>query len=267
MNLLTAQPWWILVPGTLLVIASVAFLLREAVEPVLGSSKSQAASFAAPLMPALGVLFAFMSGFAITAVWSGHGAAELTVNREATASDQLAWAATARNVDTVSIQTALVTYLDAVIEVEWPRQSRSPESLERQSIEFKSLQQTVRSSASDPAVGQADAAALINGVDELSTQRSARVGASKNSMPLALFIALVISGLALCVNALIVSVGGEGRSRRVTYSIIVVVALDIAVLLILAGPFTGSQRVSNSPLVAVRELIETGQVASAAPHN
>ena len=251
----------------LLVIASSSFLLREAFEPLLGSSKSQAASFAAPLMPALGVLFAFMSGFAITAMWSSHGAAELTVNREATASDQLAWAATAQNVDTVSIQTALVTYLDAVIEVDWSRQSRSPQSLERQSTEFKNLQQTVRSSASDPTVGQADAAALVNGVDELSTQRSARVGASKNSMPLALFIALVVSGLALCVNALIVSVGGERRSRRVTYSIIVVVTLDIAVLLILAGPFSGSQRVSNSPLLEVRELIVTGQISSAVPNN
>jgi len=266
-NLLTALPWWILVPGMLLVIASTSFLLREALEPLLGSSKSQAASFAAPLMPALGVLFAFMSGFAITAMWSGHGAAELTVSREANASDQLAWAATAQNVDTVPIQTALVSYLDAVIEVEWPRQSHSPHSLERQSTELKNLQQTVRSSASDPLVGQADAAALINGVDELSTQRSARVGASKNSMPLALFIALVISGLALCVNALIVSVGGERRSRRVTYSIIVVVALDLAVLLILAGPFTGSQRVANSPLIEVRDLIVTGQVASSAPTN
>lgn len=262
MNLLTALPWWVLVPGTLLVIATVAFLLRSAFERLLGSSRSQAASFAAPLMPALGVLFAFMSGFAITAMWGGHSAAELTVSREATASDQLAWAATARNVDTRSIQSALVIYLDSVIEDEWPRQSQSTPSLERQSADFKNLQQTVRSSASNPSVGQADAMALINDVDDLSMQRAARLGASKSSMPLALFVALVVSGLALCLNALIVSVAGERRSRLVTYSIIVVVALDLAVLLILAGPFTGSQQVSNTPLIEVREQIITGQMSS-----
>ncbi|CAB4322429.1 MAG: DUF4239 domain-containing protein [Actinobacteria bacterium] len=262
MNVLSALPWWVLVPGTLLVIATIAFLLRSMFEILLGSSKSQAASFAAPLMPALGVLFAFMSGFAITAMWGGHTAAELTVSKEATASDQLAWAATARNVDTQSIQTALVRYIDSVVESEWPLQSQMSQSLNRQSADIKNLQQAVRSSASDPTVGQADAAALINGVDDLSTQRAARLGASKSSMPLALFIALVVSGLALCLNALFVSVAGERRSRMVTYSIIVVVALDLAVLLILAGPFTGSQQVSNSPLIEVREQIITGQMSS-----
>ena len=227
MNVLSALPWWVLVPGTLLVIATIAFLLRSTFEILLGSSKSQAASFAAPLMPALGVLFAFMSGFAITA-----------------------------------IQTALVRYIDSVVESEWPLQSQMSQSLNRQSADIKNLQQAVRSSASDPTVGQADAAALINGVDDLSTQRAARLGASKSSMPLALFIALVVSGLALCLNALFVSVAGERRSRMVTYSIIVVVALDLAVLLILAGPFTGSQQVSNSPLIEVREQIITGQMSS-----
>ena len=86
-------------------------------------------------------------------------------------------------------------------------------------------------------------------------------------MPLALFIALAISGFALCLNALIVSIAGDRRSRRVTYSIIVVVGLDLAVLLILAGPFIGSQRVSNSPLIEVREQIVSGQMSSAVPPN
>lgn len=262
MNVLTTLPWWLLVPIALLVVGGVSSLLRALLGRILGSSRTQAAATAAPLMPALGVLFAFLSGFAITAMWGAHTTAEANVSREATASEQLAWASTAQHVDTPAIQSALVTHLDAVLETEWPLQDDPTPELQRPSPELTRLEQLVRSSASDPAVGQADASAMIAAIDQLSIQRSARFGSARSSMPLPLFIALVISGFALCVNALVVAMAGDSRSRRVTFSILVVVAIDLAVLLILAGPFTGSQRVSDAPIVEVRELIASGSITA-----
>ena len=262
MTLLTTLPWWLLVPIALLVVGGVSLLLRALLDRLLGASRTQAASFAAPLMPALGVLFAFLSGFAITAMWSAHTTAEANVSREATASEQLAWAATADHVDTAAIQSALLAHLDAVLDTEWPRQDDATPNLVRPSTELTHLEQLVRSSASDPSIGQADAAAMIAAVDQLSIQRSARFGSAKSSMPLPLFVALVVSGLALCVNSLIVAMAGDSRSRRVTFSILMVVAIDLAVLLILAGPFSGSQRVSNAPLVEVRDLIASGSITA-----
>ena len=158
-----------------------------------------------------------------------------------------------------------MNYLNAVVETEWPRQSESEPSLARPIAELQHLEQVVRTSASNPNVGAADAGALLAGVDQLAMERAARISAAKNSMPLPLFITLVVSGLALCLNAVIVSIAGDRRTRHVAFSIILVVAIDLAALLILAGPFTGSQRVSSSPLVEVRELIVTGQVTSSSP--
>jgi hypothetical protein len=47
----------------------------------------------------------------------------------------------------------------------------------------------------------------------------------------------------------------------VTSSIILIVGIDLAVLLILSGPFLGSQRVSAAPLVAVQAEIESGIIS------
>lgn len=222
---------------------------------------AQGSAFAAPLMPALGVLFAFLSGFAITAMWASHSAAETAVSQEAASASALAWAATAPGVDTVEIQRALQEFLSSTTTEEWDRISATNPNMDLVTEELAVLQRTVRASALPPEVSTANAAELLSSLDQLAAHRNERISTAERSMPLILFVALVVAGLALCLNAQIVSLTGDRRSRIVTASIILIVGIDLAVLLILSGPFLGSQRVSAAPLVAVQAEIESGIIS------
>jgi hypothetical protein len=243
----------------LLVVSISTIVLRAITLRLLGADRlAQGSAFAAPLMPALGVLFAFLSGFAITAMWSSHSSAETAIGQEAASASALAWAATAPGADTASIHGALQRYLASTTTEEWSRLSAIEPSVERLPEDLATLQRTARASASNSEMSSANAAELLGSLDQLAAHRSERISAAVRSMPLALFFGIFVSGLALCLNAQIVSSSGDNRSRLVTSSIIMVVAIDLAVLLILSGPFLGSQRVSAAPLVAVEAKIESG---------
>jgi len=261
-NVLSAQPWWVLLPGSLLFVATATVLFRSLVLHLLESHRTtHASAFAAPLMPALGVLFAFLSGFAITAMWASHSAAETSVGQEAAAASALAWAATAPGANTAAIQRALHEYLMSTTTQEWLSISAAEPTGDLVTDDLTTLQRTARASASNPNVTSADAAELLGSLDQVAAHRSERISAAGRSMPLALFLAILVTGLALCLNAQIVSSAGDRRSRMVTSSIVVVVSIDLAVLLILSGPFLGSQRVSAAPLRAIQVQLESGVIS------
>lgn len=258
-NTLTAMHWWILVPSSLLLVGVITFALRRLLLRLAGPHRSEVARYAAPLMPALGVLFAFLSGFAITSAWNAGSNAEMAVSRESVAAGALAWASTAPGADTAAIQRALDDYLDAVLGAEWTEISSVTPAVDPAGVQQQVLQQVVRTSASDPRMSSADASSMLAHLDDLVSSRATRLAVASQSMPLPLFLALVITGLAVCLNAVAVSLDGDHRSRLVTTSVVVVVAIDLAVLLILSGPFVGSQRVSDAPLVAVQSQLDSGQ--------
>ena len=259
MNTLSALHWWVLLPASLLLVGLVSISLRVLIMHLLGPHRTEAARIAAPLMPALGVLFAFMSGFAITTAWNAQVDAESTVTRESAAATALGWAATAPGADTPSIQRELDAYLTMTVTEEWEQISAASPTVSPTTDELAELQRTVRASASSPTVASPDASAMLSRVDELASTRLARIDVATGSMPLPLFLAIFLTGIAVCLNALVISIDSDSRARLVPATIVVVVAVDLAVLLILSGPFVGSQRVSKAPLVAVSEQIENGE--------
>jgi hypothetical protein len=212
-------------------------------------------------MPALGVLFAFLSGFAITAMWTADSAADTSVGLEASAASTLAWSATSPGADTAAIQRSLNDYLEAATTDEWNALSTAEPKIDSVTGEMGALERTVRASASSPLVSSANASEMLGALNQLSAHRSERISAAVRSMPLALFLAIVLTGLAVCLNAQIISSPGDRRSAVVTSTIVLVVAIDLAVLLILSGPFLGSQRVSPAPLQAVQAQIESGSIS------
>lgn len=257
--MLSGLHWWILLPASLLLVGLISLGLRELLDRLVGHHRAEAARIAGPLMPALGVLFAFISGFAITTAWNAQVNAESTVTRESAAATALGWAATAPGADTPAIQRALHAYLTSTVTEEWEEISSPSPTVSPTTEELADLQRAVRASASSDDVASPDASAMLLRLDELASTRLARIDAATGSMPLPLFIAIFLTGIAVCLNALVISMDSDSRARLVSASIVVVVAVDLAVLLILSGPFVGSQRVSKAPLVAVSEQIENGE--------
>ena len=66
-----------------------------------------------------------------------------------------------------------------------------------------------------------------------------------------LMLLLVLSGLALVANAVVLALEHERKLSFVTVGLVVVVAMDLAVIAALASPFEGSISVSRAPLQTV----------------
>ena len=70
-------------------------------------------------------------------------------------------------------------------------------------------------------------------------------------MPLPLFLLSVIAGLALIVNAGAVTLRSGRWTTVVSVGIVVIVALDLALILAIAGPFRGPFEASREPIATL----------------
>ena len=255
---LTSLEWWILFPLSLLIVGSIAAIAHGIIRRFLGAHTERSVIHAGPLMPTLGALFAFLSAFVIATEWTAQSTSEATVASIASASSQLAWASTAPGVDTIAIQASLMVDLEETATTGWERLQNGDETSLLDSDASRDLQRAVRASAYSPAVSPVASAELLSALDDVSEARRDLVNEAGGTLPTLLFGVLALSGLALTVNSVILVLQNPGRSSVVVLSIVVIVALDLALLLVLAAPFRGTLETSPAPLTAVRTEIASG---------
>ena len=112
MTWLTSLPAVVLVAGGLVLALLATLGGRLAVRALVPATERDAAyTIAAPLMPALGALFALFMGLTLASEASFLASAQGIVSNEAADASRLAWAATSPGVDTAPIQSALLDYL------------------------------------------------------------------------------------------------------------------------------------------------------------
>ena len=83
------------------------------------AEREGAHTIAAPLMPALGAIFALLMGLTLASEAGSLASAQGIVSSEAANASRLAWAATSPGVDSEPIQSALLGYLLATRAHEW----------------------------------------------------------------------------------------------------------------------------------------------------
>src|ERR1700745_197494 len=120
MTWLTSLPTAVLVISGLVLALLVVVGARLAARALVPAAERDAAyTIAAPLMPALGAIFALLMGLTLASevgfVAPGRGGGK----REAADASRRAWAATSPGVDSEPIQSALLGYLQAVRAHEW----------------------------------------------------------------------------------------------------------------------------------------------------
>lgn len=255
---LTSLEWWVLFPLSLVVIGSIAGLSHLVIRRFLGDHVGRSVIHAGPLMPTLGALFAFLSAFVIATEWTAQSTSEATVARMASASARLAWASTAPGADTAAIQSAIVADLSSTATVGWEDLRDGDEAEMVQNDTYRELQRTVRDSAYAPAVAPAASGELLAAVDDLGAARRDLANEAGRTLPTLLLVVMALSGIALTINAVILVLENAGRSSFVVLSVVLIVALDLALLLVLAAPFRGTLEASPAPLTVVRTEIETG---------
>jgi hypothetical protein len=255
---LTTWPWWVLLPLSLVVVLALTFGARRVLTHFFGADSGSAVTTAGPLMTGFGALFAFLSAFVIATEWSTQTTADAAVAREAAASARLAWASTAAGVGTDAVQGQLDEYLQRTIEVEWREMGDGARISATESDPWRRLEQTTRIQAGEPAVETADSTEMLSALDDLASARRERLDLSSGALPLPLFMILGLSGLALCVNAAVLTIPHSPRTTVVAATIIVVVALDLGLVLVLGGPFRGTLAASPDLLQGVQDGLRAG---------
>ena len=259
MTWLTSLPAAVLVAGGLAFAALVAVGGRLAVRALVPAAEHDAAyTIAAPLMPALGALFALFMGLTLASEAGLLASAQSIVGNEAADASRLAWAATGPGVTPAPIQSALLGYLRATRAYEWHGNSAANGDDPATAHAIASLENAVRAQAARPALGTPASTELLASLDALTNDRRARLAAASHQLP-ALYVAvLLLTGAALIVNATTLTLRTGWRSALLIGGLAAVIGLSLALLFALGTPWRGAITVSGQPIDAVVHDLNTG---------
>lgn len=253
--LVDGSPWLVLVV-TLGLCGALAVGFRVLLRRHLGEDLASAHPVAAPLMPALGAVFALLAATTIGAEAAQYRSAGDDVSAEAAAASRMAWAATSPGVDTDAIQRELGAYLVSTRATEWREgdATGSPTAM----AALAKLERGVRTEAASTDLGTPQSSELLASVDSLSSLRRQRLAHASNKLPDGYLLVVLLSGLALVANSAALAVGHRGRAALLTGGLVVVVALALALLIAIASPFAGGFVVGGGPIDAVVADLRAG---------
>jgi len=264
MKAITSLPDWAIISGCLLAAGAVAWLGFFTLHArVRVANRGQVHAIAAPLMPALGALFAVLAALTLSNEAGYLRSAQDVVSNEAADASRLAWAATSPGVDTASIQHDLSAYLVTTTRDEWKGTGASEgmDPATRQTL--ARLEQTVRAEASRAGLGTATGTELLSALDDLSKSRRARIADASRQLPVLYVVTLAASGVALLVNAAALTLGAMRRVALTLTGLSVVVGLSLALLFAITAPYGGPLTVSRQPIARVVQDLRSGFFSTA----
>lgn len=259
MTWLTSLPAAVLVVGGLALALLVAISGRLAVRALVPAAERDAAyTIAAPLMPALGALFALFMGLTLASEAGFLASAQGIVSNEAADASRLAWAATSPGVNSAPIQSALLGYLQATRAYEWHGNSAAEGDDPATAHAIASLENAVRTQAARPTLGTPASTELLASLDALTNDRRARLAAASHQLPVLYVAVLVLTGAALIVNAATLTLRSGWRSALLVGGLAAVIGLSLALLFALGTPWRGTITVSGQPIDAVVRDLNIG---------
>src|SRR5580704_4155278 len=213
MTWLTSLPAAVLVISGLVLALLVAAGGRLAVRALIPAAEREGAhTIAAPLMPALGAIFALLMGLTLASEAGYLASAQGIVSSEAADASRLAWAATSPGIDSEPIQSALLRYLQATRAHEWNGSNAANGDDPATTHAIASLENAVRTQAARPTLGTPTSTELLASLDALTSDRRARLAAASHQLPVLYVAVLVLSGAALIVNAATLTLRSGWRS-------------------------------------------------------
>ncbi|HEV2933727.1 MAG TPA: hypothetical protein VGY96_11405 [Streptosporangiaceae bacterium] len=259
MTWLTSLPAAVLVVSGLALALLVAIAGRLAVRALIPAAEREGAhAVAAPLMPALGAVFALLMGLTLASEASFLASAQGIVSNEAADASRLAWAATSPGVDSAPIQSALLGYLRATRAYEW-QGSNAAEGNDPATVRaIANLESAVRTQAARPALGTPTSTELLAALDALTNDRRARLAAASHQLPVLYVVVLAVSGAALIVNAAALTLRSGWRAALLVGGLSAVVGLALALLFALGTPWRGPITVSGQPIDTVVQDLNAG---------
>ncbi len=228
------------------------------------ADRAAMATAAGRLMPAVGVLFALLTAFVITNQWNRSRSAEGTVGCEADAAIRLALASQSPGIDGERVRLLLVRYLQAVLEIEWDTLQHERAGSPQAAAALSQLERVVRVDATAPGVGTAVSADALAAAEGVAVSRRDRLNLSGHGLPAPLFLLAFVSGVVLCLNAIAVAVGLDDWVTIIIGGLVVLIALDLALVVAISDPFRGPMRILPTPIEEVLGELEEGRFGTVA---
>jgi hypothetical protein len=254
---LASAPIWLLLAGWLALCGLVAAGARVGLlQAVPEDERPSVGPVAAPLMPALGAVFALLTALSLASEAGQLRAAEDQVSTEAAAASRLAWAATSPGIASEPVHAALVSYLETTRTEEWRGESERGDPATLSAL--ATLERRVRIDAATDGVGTPQASDLLGSLAAVTSARRQRLATASHGLP-TLYVAVVaISGLALIVNSSAVALTGRRRVALLPLGLVGVVGLALALLFAISAPFLGGFVASGGPIDSVVSDIHDG---------
>jgi Protein of unknown function (DUF4239) len=234
-----------------------ALAVLEAIVPA--DDQADLSSVASSLMTAVGALFAFLTAFIITIEWGHRRDAEQTVGSEADASVRLAWASESPGVDGVRLRRELRAYLESVITVEWPTLGHGDRGSVATHDRLNDVQRTVRAAVADMAISPAISRQVVAATEAVVVSRADRLNVAGHDPPVPLFVLAFLSGIMLALNSIAVALRLEPGYGIMIVGLVIIIAMDLAIMVAISAPFDGSLRVHPSPLERVVAQLDAGR--------
>jgi hypothetical protein len=243
----------------LLVVGGISVFLYLLIDRRIGDRREHAGLAAAAYMTALGSLFAILTGFLINSEFSTLREARQIVGSEAAAASRLASATEGLpSVDGSAVQVRLGRYLDDSASDDWKALADDDARDSPALVSLSDLQSVTFSIAGRSYVPATTASEMNSAVADLTTSRRELISLAGSEMPLLLFALSAIAGLALIVNAMFVALRSGGNVTYVAIGIVLIVALDLALILGISAPFKGPFIVDNKPVDTMSEEVLQG---------
>jgi hypothetical protein len=257
---LSTLPAPVLFFGSVLVFAAIALGISWIVHRVVRPDRRETTgSTAAAYMTALGSLFAILTGFLINAEFQSLRDTENLISTEAAAATRLAWSTEGLpSADVAVIQESLAEYLGALDQLEWPALNRDRPERSRADVYLSALQSDVFNIGSRPYAPPASVEGMRAAASDMTSIRRERIARAGDTLPLGLLMLAVLAGVALVSNAIVVTLRSGRWDAVVAAGIVLIVALDLALIVGLDAPFLGPFRVSPAPIETLYHEVSAG---------
>ncbi|HTX58330.1 MAG TPA: DUF4239 domain-containing protein [Verrucomicrobiae bacterium] len=240
----------ILIVASVVVVAVVlhAFFQRR----VDGSQLRKQNDVAGYLFSAVGVIYAVVLGFVVVVVWEKYDATGFNVDQESAAVSDLYRAVIEYPQPLrTRIRAELAEYANDIITIEWPLMDRRVD-VPRDLVLLETLAANVDGFA-PKTLGQSNAQQLATTqLIRLLDARRQRLIQSEPSVPLVLWVALVLGALAMLFFAFLFGVENRPTQLVMTAVLAGLIAMLFIVIWEFDNPFTGSVKISADGWIQVR---------------
>ncbi len=240
----------------------VATAVFDLIVPLEG--ETNLALVAGPLIPALGAMFAFLAAFAINTEWGQLRDAQHAAELEADAAACFALISESPGLDATELRGLLQTYLHHVVTDEWPLLPSGRGSQHARDALAQLFRRT-REVVTTPQVSPVTGADILSSVDTMVALRRDRLSAAGRTMPPALLLLAFVSGVVLCLDAVLIALPHQQWVGIAVGGIVVVTALALALIVAVSAPYRGSISVDPLPIVIVLDEVRGADLDAIGP--